>query len=68
MNTDEVRERLFRNRLSFTWLINELAKNGVLTDKAEMSGVIAGTRKGPKPERIIQESIRILDRYEALWN
>ena len=58
MERDEIRNRLAKNRLSFVWLINQL------TDKTEMSGAIAGSRKGPKVDLIIRESITVLDEYE----
>ena len=65
MEREEIRERLSRNKLSFVWLINQLEKRGVMTDKTEMSGAISGSRKGPKVDLIIRESIAALDEYEA---
>ena len=65
MERDEIRDRLNRNKLTFVWLINRLEERGIFTDKTEMSGVIAGTRRGPKPEQIIRESLAILDEYET---
>jgi hypothetical protein len=37
---------------------------GVVTDKTEMSSVIAGTRNGAKADTIIQTSMEVLDEYE----
>lgn len=61
---DNVRERLKRHRLSFVWLILELDKRGIVTDKTEVSSVFAGTRRGAKADSIVQTSIAILDDYE----
>lgn len=61
---DNIRERLRRYKLSFTWLISQLALRGIVTDKTEMSSVIAGTRNGAKADSIIQVSSEILDSYE----
>lgn len=61
---DSVRERLKRHRLSFVWLILELDKCGIVTDKTEVSSVFAGTRRGAKADSIVQTSIAILDDYE----
>ena len=60
-----IRERLIKHSLTFTWLINQLERKGIAVDKSEMSSVISGTRKGPKAEQIIRESAAILDEYEA---
>ena len=64
MERDEIRNRLAKNRLSFVWLIAQLEKRGVVTEKTEMSGAISGSRKGPKVDLIIRESIAVLDEYE----
>lgn len=61
---NEIRERLKRHRLSFVWLILELDKRGIVTDKTEVSSVFAGTRRGAKADSIIQTSTAILDDYE----
>ena len=64
MERDEIRNRLARNRLTFVWLIAQLEKRGVITDKTEMSGAVSGSRKGPKADLIIRESLAVLDEYE----
>lgn len=61
---NEIRERLKRHRLSFVWLILELDKRGIVTDKTEVSSVFNGTRRGAKADSIIQTSTVILDDYE----
>lgn len=60
----QIRIMLMRNSLSQTWLINRLEESGVHTDKTELSSALAGRRKGPKVEKIIQESFNILKEYE----
>lgn len=65
MERDEIRLRLYQNRLSYTWLIWQLEKRGIMTDKTEMSTVISGTRKGPKADQIVQEAIAVLNEYET---
>lgn len=61
---DELREKLARNHLSYVWLINQLKNKNVVTDKTEMSSVVAGTRNGKKAETILSVSLDILDNYE----
>jgi hypothetical protein len=61
---DELREKLARNHLSYVWLIDQLRRKNVVTDKTEMSSVVAGTRNGKKAETIISVSLDILDSYE----
>lgn len=59
-----IRERLKKHKLSYVWLIGQLALRGIVTDKTEMSSVISGTRNGTKADAIIELSIDILDKYE----
>ena len=58
---DEIRDRLKRHRLSFVWLIFQLEKRNIVTDKTEVSSIFAGTRKGAKSDSIIQATSAILD-------
>lgn len=62
---DRIRTRISTNRLSHTWLIYQLHRRGIETDKTEFSGFLAGTRKGPKAEMVIAAASEILDHYEA---
>ena len=62
--SDEIRDRLKRHRLSFVWLIFQLEKRNIVTDKTEVSSIFAGTRKGAKADSIIQATTAILDDYE----
>ena len=61
---DKIRDRLKRHRLSFVWLIFQLEKRNIVTDKTEVSSIFAGTRKGAKADSIIQATTAILDDYE----
>lgn len=61
---DQIRYRLSINHLSFAWLIDMLRKRGIETSGPVMSAILAGTRNGPSVEKIITESLDILDWYE----
>lgn len=61
---ENIRERLKKHKLSYVWLIDQLALRGIVTDKTEMSSVISGTRNGTKADAIIELSMDILDKYE----
>ena len=45
------------------WLINQLSQHGIATDKTEMSAILSGARRGPKADRILECSVKILDEY-----
>lgn len=59
-----IRRKLQDNHLTSVWLINQLERNGIKTDKGEMTNVLNGSRKGPKVDDIIRVSLEILNRYE----
>lgn len=61
---EKIRYRLSVNHLSFTWLIEMLRKRGIETSGPTMSAIFAGTRNGPSVDKIIAESLDILDWYE----
>ena len=61
---DVIRGRIKHHRLSFVWLIYQLERRGIVTDKTEVSSVFAGTRRGTKADSIIQKASAILDDYE----
>ena len=63
--TDKIRMRISTNRLSHTWLIFQLRQRNIETDKTEFSAVMAGTRKGPKADLLIETANAILDQYDA---
>ena len=60
---ENIRSRLKKHQLTQVWLINQLGLRGIVTDKTEMSSVLAGTRSG-KADAIIELSYDILDKYE----
>ena len=60
-----IRNRLGDNRLTFVWLIDQLHLRGIVTDKTELSSVFAGTRNGPKAEKIVETATQIMDDYES---
>lgn len=53
-----------RNKLSYVWLIDRLAERRIITDKSEVSAVLAMKRFGPKANVIISASYQILRMYE----
>ena len=63
---EKIRMMLFRNTLTNAWLINRLEERDIITEKSEMSSVLRGVRKGAKAEKIILNSIDILERYETM--
>lgn len=62
---EDIRSRLKKHQLTQVWLINQLGLRGIVTDKTEMSSVLAGTRSGSKADAIIELSHDILDKYEG---
>ena len=67
-DADKIRSRISTNRLSHTWLIYQLHKRGIQTDKTEFSGFLSGTRKGPKADLVIEAANDILDFYESCFS
>ena len=60
----EIKRRLSNYRLSQVWLINQLAKRGLFTDKTEMSSVLSGSRIGAKSEYLLNSCIDVLNYYQ----
>ncbi len=61
---DRIRQMLYRNSLTNTWLINRLGEKGIRTEKTEFSSVLRNVRKGAKAEKIVRASTEILEDYE----
>lgn len=59
-----IKDSVKRNNLTYTWLISRLCDEGLMTDKFELSSVLAVTRFGPKTDEILDLSSRILAAYE----
>ena len=57
----QIKESLKEMRLTQVWLVGELAKTGVNTDKSELCSILSGTRKGAKCDAILRLSISLLD-------
>lgn len=64
----QIKTSLCELGLTQVWLINELAKRNVRTDKTEMSSVIAGTRTGPKADLLIKTAREIINEYKERCN
>ena len=57
----KIRVSLAEFGLTQVWLIEELRKRGIITDKTEMSSVLSGTRHGRKVDQILKTSVEILN-------
>ena len=57
----KIRVSLAEFGLTQVWLIEELRKRGLITDKTEMSCVLSGTRHGRKADQILKTSVEILN-------
>lgn len=66
---ENIRERLKKHKLSYVWLIGQLALRGIVTDKTEMSSVISGTRNGTKADAIIESTYMtfLMHKKETAW-
>ena len=62
--TELIRSKLTDNALPQRWLIVQLGSVGIVTDKSEMSSILAGTRIGAKVDEVIRRSLDILSDYE----
>ena len=59
----KIRVSLAEFGLTQVWLIGELRKRGIITDKTEMSSVLSGTRHGFKADQMLTTSVEILNDY-----
>lgn len=59
-----IRDKITQLTLTYTWLIHRLSDEGLLTDKFEISATLSGTRIGPKADKILHHSLKILNEYE----
>lgn len=66
MNKDcvNIRVKLIKTGKSQNWLVDELDKVGIKTDKTEISNIFHGRRRGKKVEEIINASKKILTSEE----
>lgn len=61
---EEIRQMITDNSLTYTWLIRQLAEEGLMTDKYEMSAILGRTRSGDKADEILRRSLDILKEYQ----
>ena len=59
-----IKAKLDDYSLTQTWLINQLSKRGIITERSEFSAILSGTRTGNKVEEVLKTSLEILDAYE----
>lgn len=60
----EIKSKLSEYGLTQVWLIQQLDRGNITTDKTEMSSILAGTRNGAKAESILRMSVSIITAYE----
>jgi uncharacterized protein (DUF849 family) len=60
----EIKQKLRDYSLTQVWLIRQLHRVNIITDKAEMSSILSGTRGGAKVETLLRMSQSILHAYE----
>lgn len=56
----KIKVSLARNARTQKWLIERLKEVGIDAEKSELSNILSGSRGGPKADRILSESERIL--------
>lgn len=59
--------KLRLNSLSNTWLINRLEERGIRMTSYNLSDILRGVRRNEDSDRIIMESLDILNSYEQ-WH
>lgn len=59
--------KLRMNNLSNTWLINRLEERGIRTTTYNLSDILRGVRRNENSDKIISESLDILESYEK-WH
>lgn len=59
--------KLRLNSLSNTWLINRLEERGIRMTSYNLSDILRGVRRNEDSDRIIMESLDILNSYEK-WH
>ena len=64
---DDVRDRISRNRLTHTWVIYQLQKRGIETNRSQFSGAVSGALRGEKITEIINKANEVLDDYERYF-
>lgn len=62
---DDIRTKVTDYGLTYVWVIRQIAKRGVHTNRSEMSAVLAGSRTGYKADNILMNSLAVLNKYGA---
>lgn len=55
-----IKVELAKREKTQVWLIGELRARGLITDKSELSSVLAGARRGLKADLIINKAREVL--------
>ena len=64
---EKVRSLLCRYRLSQSWLLCELRKDGISVDKSSLSEILHGRRNRDKAEQVIEGALVILEKYSKYY-
>ena len=64
MQRKVIKVKLDDYSLTQAWLINQLSKRGIVTERSEFSAILSGTRTGNKVEEVLKASLEILEAYE----
>lgn len=64
---DAIRLKMSTEKLSYTWLIRQLERKGLIVPKSELSSVLSGTRTGKKSTAIITAVQEILAEYDRVF-
>lgn len=59
-----IKSKLDEYSLTQAWLINQLYKRGIVTERSEFSAILSGTRSGKKVDDALKVSLEILNDYE----
>lgn len=64
----EIKMFLTKNCLTQAWLSNQLCKLGFSYDKSTISGALNGSIKGKRANIIVENSLKVAQRYESQMN
>lgn len=64
---DAIRLKMSMEKLSYSWLIRQLERNGIVVAKSELSSILAGTRRGPKSDQVVEAIASILSDYNRVF-
>ena len=64
---DDVRPRLFQLNLGYTWLIGELAKKGLVVERAYLCRILAGDTITDRALKIRANALLIIENYERCF-